>query len=101
MEFPMISAAEWDREVVAHSAAERAVLRKPQTMRIARLTSAEELGRQTAHDRDRERAAAQGAPEWIYQPRAMTTLASWRTRHRRFVDRFWLQVRLPNDGWQS
>ena len=33
-------------------------------------------GRQTGHDRDRECAAAQGAPEWIYRPRAMTTLAS-------------------------
>src|SRR5690242_9331561 len=40
----MMSPAEWDRELVADSSAERSLLRKAQMMGIARLASADQTG---------------------------------------------------------
>jgi hypothetical protein len=41
MELAVMSPAQWDGELVTGFAAERAVLRKTQMMRVARLTSAD------------------------------------------------------------
>ena len=44
MQFAMMSPAQWHRELVAHLAAEGAVLRKAQMMGIAWLTTADQAG---------------------------------------------------------
>lgn len=44
MDFAMMSPAERDRELITDFAAEHAVLRKAQMMRIARLTTADHTG---------------------------------------------------------
>jgi hypothetical protein len=44
MEFTMMSLAQWDGELVSDFAPERTALRKPKTMGVARLTTANQAG---------------------------------------------------------